>query len=68
MASLSGKFVFVVEDDVRNRVVYQVILARSGAMAVFDRLGKGTVDVLKRQKTIDLIILDLMAAQRGFRL
>ena len=58
--ALSGKRIFIVEDNTLNRVVYQITLGVQGAYLDFDRWGKEAVDRLKRSRNWDLIILDLM--------
>lgn len=55
---LSGKRVFVVEDNAHNRVIYQMILRRAGAVIDFDRRGDTTLFQLAKFMP-DLIILDL---------
>lgn len=57
---LTGKWIFIVEDDRRNRVIYQVMLQRHRALPTFDKWGLGTIDKLKRQQKFDIIVLDLM--------
>jgi CheY-like chemotaxis protein len=58
---LSGKHIFIVEDNALNRVVYQMTLGvQGGAYLDFDRWGRETVDRLERSHNWDLIILDLM--------
>ncbi|MBX3083144.1 MAG: response regulator [Anaerolineae bacterium] len=60
---LRGKRIFVVEDNMDNRVVYQLIFTREGAMVDFERWGPGAISQLKRFRPVDLIILDLMLAR-----
>lgn len=61
MMELTGKQILVVEDNVMNRVVYQITLGVAGAYIEFDRSGR---DALKRVQSShrkwDIIILDLM--------
>lgn len=57
---LTGKRIFVVEDDTRNRVIFQIIMVRHGAQAHFDKWGKDTVTKIKAFGKVDLIVLDLM--------
>jgi two-component system cell cycle response regulator DivK len=56
---LTGKRIFVVEDNARNRVIYQVMLMRYGAHITFDNWGRETLERLRQHRTIDVIILDL---------
>lgn len=55
---LNGKRIFVVEDNAHNRVIYQMILRRAGAVIDFDRRGDTTLFQLTKFMP-DLIILDL---------
>jgi CheY-like chemotaxis protein len=65
---LSDKHLFIVEDNAQNRVIYQMILMRSGALAEFDRWGQDALWHLQGMGHVDLIILDLMLprGQSGF--
>ncbi len=58
--TLSNKTIFIVEDNVQNRLVFQMTLALSGARVEFERTGREVVARLKGLHTVDLIILDLM--------
>lgn len=58
---LSGKRIFITEDDLQNRVVYTMALKFSGAQIDFDRFGKETLQKLRFYRP-DLIVLDLMLA------
>src|SRR5262245_21372911 len=60
---LKDKHVFVVEDNMKNRVVTQVALVAQGAKVTFERMGKETVRALQRVVPIDVILLDLMLAE-----
>jgi two-component system, cell cycle response regulator DivK len=60
---LEGKRIFVVEDNVENRIVYQLIFVREGASCDFERWGPQAVERLKHFKPVDLIILDLALAR-----
>ena len=57
---LMGKRVFIVEDNLMNRTVYQIMLRMHGAKVEFDRWGRDTTFLMKTFDDIDLIILDLM--------
>jgi len=56
---LQDKVVFIVEDNLQNRVVFQMILMRHGARVEFDRWGRDTLSRLKSLKQVDAIVLDL---------
>ena len=60
---LKDKFIFIVEDNTQNRVVFQMILIRQGARVEFERWGKDTLRRLKTLKNIDIIVMDLGLAQ-----
>jgi CheY-like chemotaxis protein len=57
---LRNKTIFIVEDNVQNRLVFQMILTLSGARVEFERLGRKAVPNLQVMRSVDLIILDLM--------
>jgi len=59
MMLLSGKTVFIVEDNPQNRVIFQMVLIRHGAIIDFERRGADTISRLANIPTVDLIILDL---------
>lgn len=58
--SLRGKHILIIEDNVLNRVVYQITLGVEGANLVFDRKGRDALVQLQMSLDWDLIILDLM--------
>lgn len=68
MSALTGKRIFIVEDNSHNRIVYQLSLGMEGAFISFDRWGHEAIDKLKKSHQWDLIILDLMlkAGTSGF--
>jgi CheY-like chemotaxis protein len=57
---LKGKRIFIVEDNIQNRIVFQMAMVLQGAQIEFERWGKDAVAHLKGFKDVDLIILDLM--------
>lgn len=59
---LKNKRIFVVEDNLENRIVYQYIFLREGVIADFERWGSDAITKLKHMRQVDLIILDLMLA------
>jgi two-component system, cell cycle response regulator DivK len=60
---LDFKKIFIVEDNIQNRVIFQMTLLRHGAVVDFDRWGRDTFQRLQGMFHVDLIILDLMLAQ-----
>lgn len=57
---LKGKQIFIVEDNLQNRVVFTIALKLQGADINFDRWGNDAVWRLKAYRHVDLIVLDLM--------
>ncbi|MBL8161569.1 MAG: response regulator [Anaerolineae bacterium] len=62
MGDLAHKRIFIVEDNIENRIVYQMIFMREGTICEFERLGPQAISRLKNFQPVDLIILDLMLA------
>lgn len=60
--ALLGKLIFAVEDNLHNRIVFQMSLMRHGAKVDFERWGRDAVSRLSHMNNVDLIILDLMLA------
>jgi CheY-like chemotaxis protein len=60
MSLLQGKRIFIVEDNVQNRVVFTMVLQIHGARVEFDRWGRETLSRMRNFPNMDLIILDLM--------
>ncbi len=56
---LKDKHIFIVEDNVQNRVIFQISLMKHGAVVEFERWGKDITYHLERHPQLDLIILDL---------
>lgn len=63
MTYLLNKHIFIVEDNMQNRVIFQVALVRYGASVDFERMGRDTIYRLRGKDNLDLIILDLMLAE-----
>jgi CheY-like chemotaxis protein len=57
---LEGKRIFIVEDNLQNRVVFKMVLLCQGAWVEFDRWGRDALWRLQSFKDVDLIVLDLM--------
>ena len=60
MSSLENKRIFIVEDNLQNRVIFQILLTGEGARLEFDRWGRDTVARVQGLAPVDLSILDLM--------
>jgi CheY-like chemotaxis protein len=56
---LSGKRVFVVEDDITNIAVISTLLKKEEALVGFARWSANTIGSLKLMSPIDAILLDL---------
>jgi CheY-like chemotaxis protein len=63
MMLLKDKRIFIAEDNLQNRIVYQMTLMRHGANGEFERQGRGTLSYLQGMSHVDLIVLDLMLAE-----
>jgi len=59
---LKEKRIFIVEDNMQNRLVFQMSLIRHGASVDFERWGKDTLYHLQNLSRVDLIVLDLQLA------
>jgi CheY-like chemotaxis protein len=57
---LKRKHIFIVEDNLTNRVVFQMSLIMEGAKVDFERWGRDTITQMRDYVHIDLIVLDLM--------
>lgn len=60
---IRGKRIFIVEDNLENRVVFQMIFIKHGGIVTFERWGRETVFHLNAMTSVDLILLDLMLPQ-----
>lgn len=63
ITAIRGKRIFIVEDKLENRVVFQMIFMKYGAIVSFERWGKNTLPNLRAMGPVDLILLDLMLPQ-----
>lgn len=59
---LKDKRIFIVEDNMQNRLIFQMALIRQGASVDFERWGRDTLYHIQNISRIDLIVLDLMLA------
>lgn len=57
---LSDKRIFIIEDSAANLALTSVVLRRSGAIVEFERWGLATVDRIKENLPVDIILCDLM--------
>jgi two-component system cell cycle response regulator DivK len=60
---LSGKRLFIVEDNLENRFITRMALTNTGVVLEFDAWGRETVRKLRAFAPVDLILLDLMLPQ-----
>jgi CheY-like chemotaxis protein len=58
--ALDNKRIFIVEDNLENRIILQLALVKSSATLEFDRWGRDTIQRLNGFMPTDLILLDLM--------
>jgi len=61
--NLKDKHIFIVEDDMHNRVIFQVLLNQHGAQVYFEKSGRESLYRLRQLPHVELIILDLMLAE-----
>lgn len=59
---LKNRRIFVIEDDMSNRIVLEMLMREHGAETSFDRWGRRTLKKLQNFQPVDLILLDLMFA------
>jgi CheY-like chemotaxis protein len=59
---LDNKQIFVVEDNLQNRIIFQLALAKHGAVVSFEPWGSRAILMLKAIRHVDAIIMDLMLA------
>lgn len=57
---LKEKHLFVIEDNLENRIILRIALTRQGASVDFERWGRDLRSHLENIKDIDAILLDLM--------
>lgn len=60
MITLDNKRIFMVEDNLENRIIIQLALVRTNVKMEFDRWGRDTLRKLDWFSPVDLILLDLM--------
>jgi CheY-like chemotaxis protein len=62
MMQLSGRRIFYIEDDLKNRAIVQMIVEASGGQFAFERWGNPSEVVARLHQfaPLDLILLDLM--------
>ncbi|HEX2907002.1 MAG TPA: response regulator [Phototrophicaceae bacterium] len=57
---LQNKQIFIIEDNLENRVIMRIALTQQGAQVEFDRWGREVPKHLEAGHRIDVILLDLM--------
>lgn len=60
---LRNRSLFIVEDNLQNRLIYQMALRHYEVTIHFERWGRGSVQQLGAMPRVDLILLDLMLAE-----
>jgi two-component system cell cycle response regulator DivK len=60
MSSLTKRRIFVVEDDLNNRIITQTALMNQDVRLEFDRWGRDTINKINNFGKPDIILLDLM--------
>jgi CheY-like chemotaxis protein len=60
MNELTGKRIFIIEDDPTNMAVFAVTLKKSGASVIQDFWNTNSANMLFNRLPIDVILLDLM--------
>jgi CheY-like chemotaxis protein len=56
---LNGKFIFIVDDNPQNHLVFQMALNPQGAWTDFESSGQDAFTRLRQKRKLHLIILDL---------
>jgi CheY-like chemotaxis protein len=57
---LTGKRIYVIEDDPTNMAIVVTLLKHYGALVMQDQYNSYSIDAVRRMLPIDLILLDLM--------
>lgn len=57
---LKDKRIFIIEDNLENRIILRLVLHRHGAQVEFERWGHDVRPRLEAVQPIDIILLDLM--------
>lgn len=57
---ISGKRVFIVEDDPSNMAIMAVSLRQEGALVIQDPWNSDTINRIREMLPVDIILLDLM--------
>lgn len=60
VSSLHGRRIFVVEDNLENRMIMRLLLTHHGARVDFDIWGRNTLSRLQAFAPVDIILMDLM--------
>jgi CheY-like chemotaxis protein len=56
---LSGKRIFLLEDDVNSLAIIMSMIKRNNAVVFYDTWGIATIEKIQRHLSLDLIIMDL---------
>lgn len=60
VSSLHDRSIFIVEDNLENRMIMRLLLTHHGARVDFDIWGRNTISRLQAFAPVDLILMDLM--------
>jgi CheY-like chemotaxis protein len=62
-ATLDGRRILIVDDDVRNLFALASLLEHRGLEVVFSETGREALDILGTDRQIDLVLMDIMMPQ-----
>ena len=65
MAVLQQKTILIVDDDSMSRKLAEMVLGKDGYKVVSADSGEACIDYLKREKSIDLVLLDIEMPEMG---
>lgn len=60
VSSLQDRGIFIVEDNLENRMIMRLLLTHHGARVDFDIWGRNTISRLQAFAPVDIILMDLM--------
>lgn len=64
---LQGKIILIVDDEEMNWLLYKYTLEETNAQLMWARTGNDAIDIMKSEKSVDLILMDMkMPVLDGF--